>query len=74
MVHSGEDKAMNWHRGFLRLWVVLSILWLAGTAVILGPIIFEEWDVARRMKEFDQEKFVVLVPVDCNSAVVGREP
>lgn len=30
---------MNWRRGFFRLWLVTSVLWLTGTAIL----IYIEW-------------------------------
>jgi hypothetical protein len=32
----GED--VNWKRGLIRLWLILSLLWILGAAWILDPI------------------------------------
>ena len=29
---------MNWRRGLIRLWIVLSILWVVGTGWVLDPL------------------------------------
>ncbi len=30
---------MNWHRGFFRVWVVLSVLWIAGSWLVTKPLL-----------------------------------
>jgi hypothetical protein len=34
---------MTWRRGFFRLWLVLAVLWLAGTVSIVGPDAYRWW-------------------------------
>jgi hypothetical protein len=30
---------MNWHRGFFRVWAVLSVLWIAGSWLVTKPLL-----------------------------------
>lgn len=33
---------MNWGRGFFRVWVVVSVLWIGGVGVVEGPAFLQE--------------------------------
>jgi hypothetical protein len=43
------DRAVSWSRGFFRIWIVLSILWVIGMGSYLwapifgGKVMFEHW-------------------------------
>jgi hypothetical protein len=37
-----EGVSMNWGRGFFRVWVVVSVLWIGGVGVVEGPAFLHE--------------------------------
>lgn len=59
---------MNWRLGFFRAWVLLAVVWLAGSVAIFAPQGWAEWQKKATMDAFNSEKFIMLVPTDCSLA------
>lgn len=59
---------MTWRRGFFRLWALFAFIWIIGSIVIYAPQGWAEWQRKAASDRFDSEKFVMLVPTDCQGA------
>lgn len=71
---------MNWRRGLLRLWIVLSICWIAAIAAISVSDIIDRWqsaDAAAKLAEsayIDEETGEVRVTTRFGDAALASEP
>ncbi|HEX4371250.1 MAG TPA: hypothetical protein VH019_07875 [Rhizomicrobium sp.] len=37
-IHGRAGRSMNWAKGLFRLWIVIAIIWIAGTVIISNPV------------------------------------
>lgn len=54
---------MNFRRGFFRVWVAISLLWLCGIGAVSGPAVHKEFQASRL--NADIKTFKLLLPVRC---------
>jgi hypothetical protein len=59
---------VNWRRGFIRIWVVLSIVWIAGT----GALAIYDWI---KYSDYARETWAIckMTPEQLKAAVWERE-
>jgi hypothetical protein len=57
---------MNWQRGFLRIWIILSVVFAAGVAVLSTDDIEEAYQRDAFYAEI--HNYIRLVPVKCSGA------
>src|SRR5438105_14785969 len=63
---NGESSDMNWRRGLFRLWILLSVLWVAGVVSLA-------WSDPWRVSAFGRPPTVEEMK-ECNNATAKPSP
>jgi hypothetical protein len=73
---------LNYRHGLFRLWVILTVLWVAGVAFVSGPDVYREFHLAaamqaaenRRLEDLSDEELLAIVRGQAEAQAIPAKP